>query len=299
MASTKASICTDVDWIEVINPTTEEMQKLSDHYGLNPYTVRDCLQPEHLPKYESIDDVHFLILRYYAPDKNDSVITIQELTNKVAIFYTDRFLITIHKTDIPFLTMLRGKFVSAQKCSSATDLLLRIVWNALETFDEPANKLSEDVDEFESQVMKRKLNADLSNSLYTIKREASIANKVLMLMLEPINHIHIRSGEEAALQDVRDQHLKMHTFYLQVLEDVNNLMNLSLSFSAQHTNDVMRVLTIFSVFFMPLTFIAGIYGMNFQHMPELTKQWGYPAVLAAMALVTIVIFLWMKRKKWL
>ena len=81
-------------------------------------------------------------------------------------------------------------------------------------------------------------------------------------MLDPINHIKTSPEDEAELQDVRDQHLKIQTLYTQVLEDVNNLMNLYVSFSAQKTNDVMKILTIFSVFFMPLTFIVGIYRMN-------------------------------------
>ena len=91
----------------------------------------------------------------------------------------------------------------------------------------------------------------------------------------------------------------MQTLYGQVLEDVNNLLNLSMSFAAQRTNDVMKVLTIFSVFFLPITFIAGVYGMNFQFMPELAQKWGYPASLALMAVVTFIIYQWFKRKKWL
>ena len=116
-------------------------------------------------------------------------------------------------------------------------------------------------------------------------------------MAEPINHIKIK--DDPALQDVKDQQLKMITLYNQILEDVNNLMNLYMSFSAQKTNDVMKVLTIFSVFFMPLTFVVGIYGMNFQFMPELSKKWGYPAVLILMVLITIFIYGWFRKKKWL
>ena len=97
-------------------------------------------------------------------------------------------------------------------------------------------------------------------------------------MSEPVNHQHPAKGEKSAVQDLRDQHLKMLTLYNQILDDVNNLMGLSMSFAARRTNEVMRVLTIFSVFFMPLTFIVGIYGMNFKFMPELDRKWGYPAV---------------------
>ena len=120
-----------------------------------------------------------------------------------------------------------------------------------------------------------------------------------MMMLEPINHIFVRSGEEAELQDVRDQHLKIQTLYIQVLEDVNNLTGMYMSHQAQRTNEVVKVLTMFSVFFMPLTFIVGIYGMNFDFMPELRQKWGYPGVMFLMAMLTVIIYFYFKRKKWL
>lgn len=292
-------VCDGINWIDVINPTANEMQQLSEEFNLNQHTVRDCLQPEHLPKYEFVDDIHFLILRYYAHAFDKQLATIQDLTNKIAIFYTDNFLISIHLTEISFMDILRKKFIANGKCSSVSDLLTRIAWNVLETFEEPANRLSEKIDFHETQTMMKKVGVDLMESLYIIKREASIAHKTLMLMLEPLNHIHVKPGETAAMQDVRDQHLKMQTLYYQVLDDVTNLMNLSMSYSSQRTNDVMKILTMFSVFFMPLTFIAGIYGMNFEYMPELTKRWGYPAVLVIMLAIGVIIYQWFKRKKWL
>ncbi len=118
-------------------------------------------------------------------------------------------------------------------------------------------------------------------------------------MTEPINHIRTIPKDDPALQDVKDQHLKIVTLYNQILEDVNNLMNLYMSFAAKKTNDVVKVLTIFSVFFMPLTFIVGIYGMNFKFMPELDSKWGYPVVILVMVIVTLMIYLWFKKKKWL
>jgi magnesium transporter len=147
--------------------------------------------------------------------------------------------------------------------------------------------------------MRRNTSNDHLEALYLIKREAALAHKVLMLMQEPINHISPRESEEPLVQDVKDQHLKMRTLYGQVLDEVNNLVNLFMSLSSQKTNDVMKVLTIFSVFFMPLTFIAGIYGMNFEFMPELRQKWGYPAVMLLMGIVTAFIYFWFRRKKWL
>jgi magnesium transporter len=116
---------------------------------------------------------------------------------------------------------------------------------------------------------------------------------------EPLNRIRPVAGNEAVIDDVRDQHLRIVTLYNAVLEDVNNLMNIYLSLAAQKTNDVMKILTVFSVFFLPLTFIAGIYGMNFTYMPELKQHWGYPAVWLLMAAIVVTIYFWFKRKKWL
>ena len=85
----------------------------------------------------------------------------------------------------------------------------------------------------------------------------------------------------------------------QMLEEVNLLLQVHLAMSSKRTNEVMRVLTVFSAFFLPLTFIVGIYGMNFQYMPELAQHWGYPAVLLAMAGIAAAIWLWFRRRGWM
>ncbi len=287
-----------MEWIDVTDPTQHEMEKLALEYNLNAYTVRDCLQPEHLPKYEFVDDVHFLILRFYAHSINGQKSTIQELTNKIAIFHTNSFLITIHQAEARFLEVIRKRYVSNAKCDTSTSLLSKVVWWALETYDDPASRLSEQVDFFENQVMLKKTARDYMEKLFYIKRESSLGHKVLLLMLEPINHIFAGAGEEVEMQNVRDQHLKMQTLYGQVLEEVTNLMNMYMSYQAQRTNEVVKVLTLFSVFFMPLTFIAGIYGMNFDVMPELRQKWGYPAVLLLMVVVSVGIYFYFRRKGW-
>lgn len=298
MTKKEHQIAVGIKWIDVTDPSADKMEEFSATYNLNPHIVRDCMQPEHLPKYEFVDDIGFLILRFYDHTAKKHIATIQDITNKIAIFYTDQFLISIHKSDLPFLDEIREKYVN-KGSSTVTDLLIHIAWYSLETYDTPVNRLFDQVDYYETQIMLKKSVPASIEALYAIKREASLLHKILVLMHEPISHIHPTKRERAAKQDLKDQHLKMQILYNQVLDDVNNLLNLSMSFSAQRTNDVVKVLTIFSVFFMPLTFIVGIYGMNFQHMPELNKKWGYPVVLIVMFLVTVVIYTWFKRKKWL
>jgi magnesium transporter len=91
----------------------------------------------------------------------------------------------------------------------------------------------------------------------------------------------------------------MHAYADELLEEVNSLLSIQLALASHRTNEVVRVLTVFSVFFLPLTFIVGIYGMNFDFMPELRQRWGYPAVLAGMGAVTLAIYLWFRRRGWL
>jgi magnesium transporter len=114
-----------------------------------------------------------------------------------------------------------------------------------------------------------------------------------------VSSIKIASKNAELLQETKDLHLKLLNIYDQIHEDVSNLVNFYLSISAQKTNEVIKVLTIFSVFFMPLTFVVGIYGMNFDYMPELHTTWGYPTLIVVMVLISAIIYTWFRRKKWL
>jgi magnesium transporter len=96
------------------------------------------------------------------------------------------------------------------------------------------------------------------------------------------------------------ENVQSYHFYAdELLEEVNNLLSIHLAMASHRTNEVMRVLTVFSAFFLPLTFIVGIYGMNFTFMPELTKHWGYPGVMLLMLGISLVIFIWFRRRGWL
>ncbi|MEI6949915.1 CorA family divalent cation transporter [Paraflavisolibacter sp. H34] len=136
MATNIQPILQDINWIDVTDPTPGEMQQLSQQYGLNEHIVRDCMQPEHLPKYEFVEDVHFLILRYYARPSDKRVTTIQDQTNKIAIFFTSHFFITIHKSELTFLELLKRQ-AARGKWDTTADVLLQVCWQTLETFEEP------------------------------------------------------------------------------------------------------------------------------------------------------------------
>jgi magnesium transporter len=194
---------------------------------------------------------------------------------------------------------VRAEAAEGNGGNSTANHLTLIIRQVLLTFEEPALYLSGHVDNYESTVLLKHTKPALLQGLYYLKRKASACKKVLLLTDDLILFLRTTSTQESAVQDVRDLYTKLLMLYDQVLEDVTNLLSTYLSLTAQKTNEVMKVLTIFSVFFMPLTFIVGVYGMNFRLMPELQQDWGYPAVLVLMLVISVSLFFWMRKKKWI
>jgi magnesium transporter len=282
-------------WLDITDPTNEELVKISEQYKLHHYTLRDCLEPDHLPKHEDLGHAHFLITRLLTSETDPKADSIQEIS--IAIFYNEKFLITIHRRPQSFLKDIKDNFLDTQKCKSAGEIVTRIVWEVLNTYDQFGVQLSRQIDIFESKLFLESLSSIMIEDLYYIKRKASVSRKLLLLSGEVISNI--RTPDPVTLQDLKDMHVRLLNMFGQAHEDVTSLLNTYLSMAAKKTNDVMKVLTVFSVFFMPLTFIAGIYGMNFRFMPELESPAGYPLTLVFMAVTSGLIFLWFRKKKWL
>ena len=121
--------------------------------------------------------------------------------------------------------------------------------------------------------------------------------KVLQITQSVIDHSSPNFIQSSQFQDIKDELLNLHTNNEESVENVNQLMTTYLSINDQKNNDVVKLLTIFSVFFLPLTFIVGIYGMNFDFMPELRWKFGYLFSFSLMIIVVLVIYLWFKRKR--
>lgn len=290
---------TPIKWIDIVDPTDDELSDVSKKYNLNSYALLDCLDPDHLPKFEEHNDTHFLIIRVVNENK-EKLQTVQSLSCKIAIFYNDSFIITVHRTAQPLIGFVKDNYVTTGKVKTTTGIVIHIVRDALHSFEQPAINLSNEIDVYESRLfLKKNIPTDMIEAIYYLKNRAGLYKKLLLLSNEVVNSIRGEGEEAPALRDVHDLHTKLLMLNDQVQEDAKELLNIYLSLSARKTNDVMKVLTVFSVFFMPLTFIAGIYGMNFKFMPELTYYWAYPITLMVMFLVAVIIFMWFKRKKWL
>jgi len=293
-------------WLDVVNPTREELANIARQYGLHSTSVEDSLDPEHLPKYERIAAVTFIIIRAFDEAATRECSTIQEMTRKVAVFYSTDFLLTIHRTDQPFLAALIEKYQSPpppgaeRRKSFLPRVLIEIINGAIETYERPLGEAEGAVDKFEATVFGEQEISGLLQRIYTEKRRATQMRRMLSHTLDVVQRLVPASEPTAPLfQDLRENAQSMHSYAEELVEDVNNLLSIQLALASHRTNEVVRVLTVFSVFFLPLTFIVGIYGMNFDVMPELRHRLGYPAVMVGMGLVTLVIYLWFRRRGWL
>jgi magnesium transporter len=287
------------EWIDVIDPDHEEIQRIAKEYDLHESSVNDCLQPDHLPKYEKIDQYNFIIFRLHAHEENGEADTVRELTDKIALFLSKDRLITIRKKDWFQLDEICEKNVKAKVCKTPFHLLNEIIRTGLSTFDEPAVKLTQSINYFEENIFLRRRKISLLKNLYFIKRKIDVIRRILILTHDLVDHIDSPQTNTAYTRDMRDTYIRMSNIYDSLAENTNQLFNIYFSISAQKTNEIIRVLTLFSVFFMPLTFIVGIYGMNFDFMPELRWKLGYPAIMFTMAVVTALIYWWFRRKGWL
>ena len=236
----------------------------------------------------------------------------QELTRKIAIFYARAFLITIHRTEQPWLSRIEERVAAEAPKLGTRDketlqarIIAKLLNAAADTYSPPLEALEARIDKFEEAVFDRpdaegKALAAALREIHLIKRQVTLVKRLLWRFLDVVQRMTPQTGRVASLfRDVQENVESYHFYADELLDDANTLLNIQLSLATHRTNEVMRVLTVFSVFFLPLTFIVGVYGMNFQFMPELREKWGYPAVLAAMGIVTFVIYAWFRRRGWL
>lgn len=281
----------DFEWIDLAQPDQEELQAITQPFDLDINMLEDSLEHGHLPKIEKVNHYTFIILRAYSANHDDIVTTVAELSNKIAFFINPGKLLTVHRADFDFL---KKRF---DKNNDSEGLMLEIINEMLLTYEKPLQNQSDKMDEFERDIFLKNGKSISIEDLYYQKSKARISKKVLLMTQHVLNQIVVKPESNSTLQDLKDTTVSYLLQYDEVIEDSNTILNSYLSVTAQKSNDVMKLLTIFSAFFLPLTFIAGIYGMNFEYMPELAAPNGYFLTLGVMLFIALLIYLWFKRKK--
>ena len=294
-------------WVDVVNPTPAELADVARRYSLHPTSVEDSLEPEHLPKYERIGQTTFIIVRAMDTTAPLDCSSVHEMTRKVAIFYGPEFLITIHRSEQQFLTQVMEEYRSAAPPEGSSErrkgflprLLIDLINGAIGTYDKPLASAEGAIDAFEATVFGEHEFTDLLRRIYLEKRRVTQMRRLLSHTLDAVQKLVPASEPTAPLfQDLRENAQSMHFYADELVDDVNNLLSIQLALASHRTNEVVRVLTVFSVFFLPLTFIVGIYGMNFHFMPELSWPLGYPLALGAMAVAMVGAAVFFRRHDW-
>jgi magnesium transporter len=290
----------ELRWIDVADPTEKELLEIAEEHGLHPVLVRDCLQPGHLPKYEELDGAQFILLRMRDPKAKRNAATVHDLTRKLALFISKNLFLTIHQASLTDLELPIDEWKASQKKISAFRLWTQIARFALNSFQPLLEDNERALEKTESNFNVVKPRSSALLELHQVRRQLFTIKRLLWHTLSVLQRLSTQKKEEQLrLAELKETAEGLAFFSDDLLDDATGFMNLHISIASQRTNEIMRVLTIFSAFFLPLTFIVGVYGMNFHHMPELNSIWGYPAVMIAMALVTLTIYLWFRHKRWL
>jgi magnesium transporter len=302
--------CEKFRWIDLSHPSREELSEIQKEFQLHPAFVQDCVDPIHLPKFERLGSTVFMIIRLADAEAGQDADTIQGLTRKVAIFVGPDFIVTVHRVDPDQFQVLTEKcFLDAADRRSGTGpanenklplVLVNFLNRALRSYNTPLEKAEDELDSFESALFGREADNKMLRGIHIVRRRLSLTKRILIHTQDVIQRLS-PPGETLSplFQDLRENLNTLVFLTDELLEDATSLLNIQITLNSQKTNDVMRVLTVFSVFFMPLNFLAGIYGMNFENMPELKTENGYYFVLLSMAMMTSAIGVWFHRKGWL
>lgn len=250
------------------------------------------LLPGHLPKHEKIGDATFMIVRAYDEQAEPGADTVPWMTRKIALLLANRFLLTIHRRKVPLLGPILDWYRRPEGPVYLQTALLDVLAAAVETFGAPLDEIESDLHRYEQAVLTGQTGWNSWEDVFRTKSRLMIIKRLLWHTLSTVQKfIPFSSANVPLCQDVRERIESLHFFATGLLDDLNSLLGIQMALASNRTADIMKVLAIFSVVFLPVTFIVGIYGMNFE-MPELTHQYGYPAVWATMIAVSLGIYVW-------
>lgn len=292
-----------VTWVDVEGlGDAAVLQTLGDRFGLHPLALEDVVNVPVLPKAE-IYEGHVLMIGHLCGLTDDEVVCEQ-----VGIIFGSGWLLTFREGKLPDpFSPIRQRLTNATGFArrSGADYLAYalfdiVVDSAIPATEALAEKLEEIEDRLLAEPRKRVVRElhHVKQQLLAIRRWAP-AHRDAVQQVQRDEDERFSEPVRVFLRDVYDHAAHVVDSIDASREMVANLLNLYISLQGQHTNDVMRVLTIVASLFVPLTFIAGVYGMNFTNMPLIHRWWGYPLVVATMIVVAAGLLIYFARKGWL
>lgn len=287
------------EWIDVEAPTDEDMKYLHERYEINNLLLEDTLDPNHLPKYEEDGNIKFFLLRESTELERRNLNTISDISTKIGIFLLGNTIITVHRMKAKSISETKKALTDAKEESSSQKIALMISLIIMKTFDDEAINLFETMDNIENEIFLKNTNhTNQIRRLYKLKRKSGLNSRVLTISNDAIDKFKLLHLQDSEVVDLKDKHKDVVADFDHLNIQITNLISMFLALSDQKANQVMKVLAIYSVYFLPITFIAGLYGMNFENIPELHTKHGYFYTLGLMSVIVICTFIYARRKQW-
>jgi magnesium transporter len=293
-----------VSWINVDNiKQVEAVAKLGECFGLHPLILEDIVNATQRPKMESFGDYIFMVIKMLRLDEARNAV----IAEQVSLVLGRGFVLSFQEMpgDVfdPVRDRLRrsgGRIRRAGADYLAYALLDAVVDNYFSIMEWFDGKL----EAMEDRVVANPT-SEILQTIHDLKREMLMLKKSLWPLREVVNGLTktesslVERGTLPYLRDVYDHVVQLIDTGETLREMIGGMRDTYLSSMSNRMNDIMKVLTIIATIFIPITFVAGVYGMNFEFMPELKWPWGYFATLGLMGGISLVMVIYFKRRGWL
>ena len=290
-------------WVDIQEPAQEVIEPLlEEQFGFHELAAEDTMSATTLPKYDSFPNYDFFIFRSVDVKISEHA----SETYKIAAFLGQNFLVTVHRRPLATVDNVCNRLPGDKRIlERGPDFLLySIVDQMVDAHFPLLEEIEEAVDDLQDRIFEDADDAHLDELLH-LKRDVSVLRRHALPQRELLNQISrgdanfVQRQHLIYFRDVYDHMFRISETIDVDRDQMSGTMDAYLSVVANRTNEIMKVLTIFSALMLPLTLVAGIYGMNFEHMPELRWVHGYPFALGLMLGISILMLGYFGWKGWI
>ena len=294
-----------VTWINVEG--VHQMQLLEQFgkcFDLHPLVLEDIANTGQRPKVEDYDRYLYIVLRMLSLQPG----TQEVVDEQVSLVLGPNFVISFQEgIEGDLFNPIRERLRTAKgrlRRESADYLVYSLIDATVDGYFLLLENLGERIEVLDESMLANTA-TEASRSIHLLKREMIWLRKAVWPLREAINNLLraesalVRPSTAVYLKDVYDHTISVIDTVETYRDVLSGMLDNNLSLLTTRLNEVIKVLTVISTIFIPLTFITGVYGMNFRYMPELEWRWGYPVMMAGMAIITIALIIYFRRKKWI
>lgn len=291
-------------WLDVRGiHNAAEIEEIGKIFNIDPLLLEDVMDPEQRPKFEVTENGIFIIIKKLIPTADTS----EYLSEQISLYLTEGRLITFQEfPDDTFLHIRQRMQSSGSRIRSRRPdyLMYAIIDYVTDLYFPVLDKCSDKIHALELEINKNPEHS-LKKSIYDIRQSIAELHRIILPTREAIGAMQrtdspvITEKTRRYFRDVMDNIMQILDLNDDQSDHLSSLHDLFMSEMTYRMTNVMKILTVVTAIFIPLTFITSVYGMNFRHMPEFNWPWAYPALWAVMILVAVAQIFYFRRKKWL